>query len=270
MGVSGKTLSIAVIASKRAPDRALGIQLGVDEARHAAALFGGGVEVNVAAPGESFEAAAARLVTPRPALIIGGDTVPECEHLTALARAHGTLYFNVGCDDDALRGARCDRAAFHVCPSATMLRQAASETARARADAVAEAWDPGLVRFGADTLNERFQKQFGRPMTSASWCAWVAIKIAWEASLRAHAVDGPTMGAFLETSSAQFDGHKGRPLSFRRWNHQLRQPVYVTRPDAPGAEPVEVPSSRSEEDARTSLDRLGTTQSASACTWRDR
>jgi len=259
-------LRIAVIPSARTPDRALGIQLGVDEARHAATLFGGGVDVTVAAPNESLERAAPRLLAARPAVVLGGDTRAECDHLAELAQAHASLYFNVGCDDDGLRGAQCRRAAFHVCPSAAMLRQAVSETRAG--GATAEAWDPALVKFGADTLNERFQKQFHRPMGAPSWCGWVAIKIAWEASLRARAVDGPSIGAFLETSSAQFDGHKGRALSFRPWDHQLRQPVYVTQARAAGAEPIEVPSSRAEEDARTSLDRLGTTRAASICVWK--
>jgi hypothetical protein len=26
-----------------------------------------------------------------------------------------------------------------------------------------------------------------------------------------------------------FDGHKGRSLTFREWNHQLRQPLYVLK-----------------------------------------
>jgi len=266
-------LRIAVIPSANAPDRALGIQLGVDEARHAAALFGGGVELQTAAPREPFATAAARLAGATPTVMIGGDTASECERLAAIAAAHGAIYFNVGCADDALRARACSRAAFHVCPSGAMLRQATTERPAA-AGATALAWDPALVKFGADTLNERFLKQFNRPMNSASWCGWVAIKIAWEASLRARSTEGQAIGAFLETPAAQFDGHKGRPLSFRTWNHQLRQPVYVTAaPVAAGSavagagQPIEVPSSREEEDARTSLDRLGISQSASACTW---
>jgi ABC transporter substrate binding protein (PQQ-dependent alcohol dehydrogenase system) len=155
-----------------------------------------------------------------------------------------------------------------------MLRQALAEAPAARPGATAEAWDPALVRFGADTLNERFQNQFHRPMTAATWTAWMAIKIAWEASLRAQRTDGGAIGAFLRTPAAQFDGHKGRALSFRTWDHQLRQPVYVTRSGPTGSplgdEPFEVPSSRAEEDARTSLDRLGIGQAASTCTWNHR
>ena len=31
-----------------------------------------------------------------------------------------------------------------------------------------------------------------------------------------------------------FDGHKGRPLTFREWDHQLRQPMYLVTPRRKG------------------------------------
>jgi hypothetical protein len=63
----------------------------------------------------------------------------------------------------------------------------------------------------------------------------------------------------LERETTRFDGHKGQPLSFRRWDHQLRQPLYARTPagfvDLPQAtEPVNGP-----------LDRLGVSSKASQC-----
>jgi hypothetical protein len=259
-------LRIAVIPSTRSPDRALGIQLGVEEARHAADLFGGSIDLRTAGAHEPLASAAARLLAEGPALLIGGDDAAECARLADLAGTHRSraVYFNVGCDDVALRGTVCRRDAYPVCPSATMLAQAV-EQARAAAGphATASAWDPSLVKFGADTLNGRFKKQFGHRMSSDGWTAWVAVKIVWEASLRARSTSGTAIAAFLDSPAAQFDGHKGRALSFRSWNHQLRQPVYAL---APGRPPVEVPSSRNEDDVRASLDRLGVTQRQSTCT----
>jgi hypothetical protein len=31
-------------------------------------------------------------------------------------------------------------------------------------------------------------------------------------------------------SAPPFDGHKGEALTFRKWDHQLRQPLYVAGP----------------------------------------
>lgn len=264
-------LRIAVIPSRRSRDRALGLQLGLDEALHAAQLFGGSVELRTAPASESLDSAAAKSLARNPAVLIGGDTAAECARLADLAAAHasGALYFNVGCDADALRGADCQSIAYHVCPSAAMLRDALALAGPAAGPhATAAAWDPALVKFGADTLNERFRNQFGRPMTADVWTAWIAVKIAWEASLRARSTQGRAIGAFLESPAAQFDGHKGRALSFRPWNHQLRQPVYVLAGGGSAGAPVEVPPSRAEEDVRASLDRLGVSRAASTCTFR--
>jgi ABC-type branched-subunit amino acid transport system substrate-binding protein len=263
-------LRIAVLLSAHSGDRALGLQLGLDEARHAAELIGGAIEMQTAAAHETPAAAAERLLATRPALLIGGDTAAECARLAALAASRGAIYFNVGCEDDALRGAACNAAAYHICPSETMLRQAVAEAGDAAGDdPVAKAWDASLVRFGADTLNERFRKQFGRGMTAEVWTAWVAVKIAWEASLRARSTSGPAIAAFLDSPAAQFDGHKGRALSFRAWNHQLRQPLYVfPRARTAAPRPIEVPPSRAEADIRTSLDRIGVPKDKSTCTFR--
>ena len=47
--------------------------------------------------------------------------------------------------------------------------------------------------------------------------------------MRAGASDGATLVAFME-SAPPFDGHKGEALTFRKWDHQLRQPLYVAGP----------------------------------------
>ena len=41
--------------------------------------------------------------------------------------------------------------------------------------------------------------------------------------------DGAALAAFME-GAPPFDGHKGEALTFRRWDHQLRQPLYVAGP----------------------------------------
>jgi hypothetical protein len=88
-------------------------------------------------------------------------------------------------------------------------------------------WHPGLERFGAEQLNERFRRRFGIPMDEPAWRGWMAVKIAAELVLRAPAGSDPTTA--LATMS--FDGHKGEPLSFEPQDHHLRQPTY---PGGPG------------------------------------
>jgi hypothetical protein len=97
---------------------------------------------------------------------------------------------------------------------------------------------------------------------------WFGVKVLWESTLRSRSVQPVMLLRYLQGDAAQFDGHKGRPLSFRRWDHQLRQPLYVAAPGSPAdAPPVEVPRAApgSEETSRDLLDRLGTPQSRSSC-----
>jgi hypothetical protein len=79
-------------------------------------------------------------------------------------------------------------------------------------------WHPDLKRFGAEQLNERFHRRFGRPMDEASWRGWMAVKIAAEVALRG--------GILQQLGDSGFDGHKGTQLRFGE-DHHLIQPVYV-------------------------------------------
>ena len=151
--------------------------------------------------------------------------------------------------------------------SSSSWRDAASRS-QSPANAEAVAWDPSLTRFGADTLNERFRARFSRPMTAEAWLGWFAVKVLWESSLRARSTDSKMLMQYMARDGTQFDGHKGRPLSFRAWDHQLRQPIYLVTKDERGSTKVvaEVPTADSpEETSRETLDRLGTPASRSAC-----
>jgi len=90
-------------------------------------------------------------------------------------------------------------------------------------------WHPELDRFSARELNARFRRRFNGPMTEPSWAAWAAVKLVGEAIVRGNATATTAVIAFLE-SAPPFDGHKGSALTFRKWDHQLRQPLYVAAP----------------------------------------
>lgn len=104
-------------------------------------------------------------------------------------------------------------------------------------------WHHTFEKYSARELNARYRRRFGEGLDGASWSAWAALKLVGEAMLRA----GTTPQAILEylESEPSFDGHKGRPLTFRKWDHQLRQPMYLAQakkaiPGANGPSGVEV------------------------------
>ncbi|HEX6749799.1 MAG TPA: ABC transporter substrate-binding protein [Longimicrobium sp.] len=260
---NGDTLRIGLVlpdSAARTPamaSAARGVVMGAEEAARSAALFGRTVRLVEGAD-------AARLVGEgRVLALLGGFGDAECRALGGLAQARGVVFVDLGCAGDALRGRECRRASFHVAPSAAM-RAVASALAGVAGGGV-EMWDTRLERFGADQLNQRFRARFGEGMDSQGWAGWFAVKMLWESALRARSAEPAALLRYLESDAAQFDGHKGRPLSFRPWDHQLRQPLYVAAPSADA--PVEVPRAQpgADESSREVLDRLGTPREKSEC-----
>jgi ABC transporter substrate binding protein (PQQ-dependent alcohol dehydrogenase system) len=94
---------------------------------------------------------------------------------------------------------------------------------------VAEAWMPRFERFGAPQLSRRFQRAAQRPMTGSDWAAYMATKAVLQAALEQPAAAGAAvvLKALVRTDFT-LDGFKGVRLSFRPWDHQLRQPLLLT------------------------------------------
>jgi len=92
---------------------------------------------------------------------------------------------------------------------------------------VADIWQWGWERNGAPQLNNRFRKSAKREMSGADWAAWVAVKGVVEASLRVADGDDAAVLRYLRGGEIIIDGFKGARLSFRAWDGQLRQPVFL-------------------------------------------
>lgn len=90
---------------------------------------------------------------------------------------------------------------------------------------VPEAWHPSWERHGAPQLNRRFKKVANRWMTSADWSAWIATKAIIDVSLKLP--DAREHRHALRSPDLVLDGFKGARLSFRPWDQQLRQPVFL-------------------------------------------
>lgn len=97
---------------------------------------------------------------------------------------------------------------------------------------VATAWHPTHERWGALQLQKRFREQAGRWMSETDYAAWLAIRAIGEAATRVQAFDFQSIKAYLLGDEFTLAGFKGAPLSFRRWNHQLRQPILLAAPRA--------------------------------------
>lgn len=89
-------------------------------------------------------------------------------------------------------------------------------------------WHWSWERNGAPQLNKRFLKRAKRHMSGYDWSGWVVGKAIVEASLRVKSGDFAALREHILGDQLVIDGFKGGRMSFRAWNGQLRQPIFLT------------------------------------------
>ncbi len=89
-------------------------------------------------------------------------------------------------------------------------------------------WSPVIEDWGAVQLQRRFEKLAGRGMTSEDYAAWAALRVIGEAVSRTGSGDPLGLRSYILSDAFELAGFKGRPLTFRSWNGQLRQPIALT------------------------------------------
>jgi ABC transporter substrate binding protein (PQQ-dependent alcohol dehydrogenase system) len=93
-------------------------------------------------------------------------------------------------------------------------------------------WSPVIEQWGAAQLQSRFEEQHSRDMTGQDYAAWAAIRTLGEAVTRTSSTEAATLRAYILSDAFELAGFKGRPLTYRDWNGQLRQPVAIVHPRA--------------------------------------
>jgi hypothetical protein len=248
----GKTESIAVgiLTDNSTSLFDPGVALGLSEAARSESLF------NRKLIRRTAGADAASLIARGVTAIVGRMSLRNSEKIATVCNAKHVVYLDCGTRTDAFRR-RCDPFVFHIEPSESMYSNAAREANGAEV----AVWRPSLERYGAAQLNDRFRSVTSREMDGAAWCGWFAIKALVESALRMNGHGGDALRDYLLGEKTEFDGHKGAPLSFRSWDHQLRQPLYAVSPGKPARDIPDL--ARSEGSMRDLLDSIG--DSSGAC-----
>ncbi|MEW8047842.1 MAG: branched-chain amino acid ABC transporter substrate-binding protein, partial [Candidatus Thiodiazotropha sp.] len=60
--------------------------------------------------------------------------------------------------------------------------------------------------------------------------AWVAVRSIGEAATRTAGKQADKLKAFILSDEFNLAAFKGRPVTYRDWNGQLRQPLLITSP----------------------------------------
>jgi ABC transporter substrate binding protein (PQQ-dependent alcohol dehydrogenase system) len=126
---------------------------------------------------------------------------------------------------------------------------------------IATSWHRTHEQWGAVQMQNRFKTQTGRFMAEQDYAAYLAVRAIGEASVRTQSNQLKPIKTYLLGDQLALQGYKGKPLSFRKWNGQLRQPVLLAAPRSlVSAAPID-----GFLHPTTELDTLGFDQPESLC-----
>lgn len=91
-------------------------------------------------------------------------------------------------------------------------------------------WHRVVESWGAAQLQNRFRDLAGRDMNSEDYAAWSAIRSIGTAVTDLGSADPADIRRFLFSDQFQLAAFKGRKLTYRDWNGQLRQPIPLVHP----------------------------------------
>jgi ABC transporter substrate binding protein (PQQ-dependent alcohol dehydrogenase system) len=122
-------------------------------------------------------------------------------------------------------------------------------------------WHRSQEQWGGTQLQRRFTRAFDRWMLERDYAAWEGVRSIGEAVTRTNNADPATLRSYIVSEAFELAAFKGKPLSFRKWDQQLRQPILL-------ASPLMLVSVSPQEGflhQRTPLDSLGHDEPDSTC-----
>jgi ABC transporter substrate binding protein (PQQ-dependent alcohol dehydrogenase system) len=126
---------------------------------------------------------------------------------------------------------------------------------------VPTSWHPALEEWGATQFQNRFRRLADRPMRPLDYDVWVAVRSVGEAATRTKSAAPADLIAHMKSSEFELAAFKGRKLTYRAWDGQLRQPILI----ATAKLPVTVSPQAGFLHQFTELDTLGIDKPESNC-----
>jgi ABC transporter substrate binding protein (PQQ-dependent alcohol dehydrogenase system) len=126
---------------------------------------------------------------------------------------------------------------------------------------VPTAWHRSQEQWGGTQLQRRFERASHRWMLERDYAAWEAVRTIGEAVSRTNTGDPATLRKYIVSDDFALAAFKGKPLSFRKWDQQLRQPILLVTP----LMMVSVSPQEGFLHQRTPLDTLGHDEPDSKC-----
>jgi ABC transporter substrate binding protein (PQQ-dependent alcohol dehydrogenase system) len=126
---------------------------------------------------------------------------------------------------------------------------------------VPTAWHRSQEQWGGTQLQRRFERAANRWMLERDYAAWEAVRTIGEAVTRTGTTDPGALHKYIMSDDFALAAFKGKPLSFRKWDQQLRQPILLATP----LMLVSVSPQEGFLHERTPLDTLGHDEPDSSC-----
>jgi ABC transporter substrate binding protein (PQQ-dependent alcohol dehydrogenase system) len=126
---------------------------------------------------------------------------------------------------------------------------------------VPTSWDASHDQWGAIQLQNRFRRSFSRRMTALDMQAWTAARMIGEAAEHVQSADAQKLLDYIKGPDFALAAFKGRKLTVRDWDLQLRQPILL----ADGRVVVSVSPQEGFLHQYSELDTLGVDRPETKC-----
>ncbi len=125
----------------------------------------------------------------------------------------------------------------------------------------ATSWHPAIELWGGTQFQNRFKRLAKRDMRALDYNVWMAVRSIGEAATRKRSADPHVLIAYMRTPEFEIAAFKGRKLTYREWNGQLRQPIILATDNLH----VTVSPQKEFLHQFSELDTLGIDRGESAC-----
>lgn len=91
-------------------------------------------------------------------------------------------------------------------------------------------WHKVIEQWGAAQLQTRFNKLTNRHMNEIDFNAYLAVRSIAQAVHKTNSSEAKSLSAYIKSANFKLAAYKGRKLSYRSWNGQLRMPIALVQP----------------------------------------
>ena len=91
----------------------------------------------------------------------------------------------------------------------------------------ATSWDKSYTESGAMHFQNAIPRLAKRPPVERDYTAWLGFRALADAAMKSGKVTPQEVKAYMLSDAFKLEGFKGQAMSFRTWDHQMRQPVVL-------------------------------------------